>query len=390
LRDDGCKRQKKRQKYLAINRHRYKERYAFFAWGILLTLSIITGLLIVEWAENRRFVENQRSSIVEQIGTIRARLEGQLNAELLLAQSIVIEVKTNTDITKDRFFNIAQHFMKASNHIKNIGLAKGTVLTYVYPIEGNEKAIGLDYKKIAAQWPAVQRVIEERKTVVAGPLNLVQGGVGLIGRTPIFIDEDHYGSETGEYFGLLSVVINLPSLLEASGLDQKESLLRISIKGKDGLGPKGDVFYGSEELFADDPVLMEVTLPGGSWLMASTPLKGWKIKSPDIIYFRVIAMVVGFVILSLLYVQQREMNIRKKAEGEREVVVRELQKALSEVKQLSGLLPICSHCKKIRDDKGYWNQIEAYIQDHSDAKFSHSICQECAQKHYPDLDLYDD
>jgi len=375
---------------LAINRHRYRERYAFFAWGILLTLSIITGLLIVEWAENRRFVENQRSSIVEQIGTIRARLEGQLNAELLLAQSIVIEVKTNTDITKDRFFNIAQHFMKASNHIKNIGLAKGTVLTYVYPIEGNEKAIGLDYKKIAAQWPAVQRVIEERKTVVAGPLNLVQGGVGLIGRTPIFIDEDHYGSETGEYFGLLSVVINLPSLLEASGLDQKESLLRISIKGKDGLGPKGDVFYGSEELFADDPVLMEVTLPGGSWLMASTPLKGWKIKSPDIIYFRVIAMVVGFVILSLLYVQQREMNIRKKAEGEREVVVRELQKVLSEVKQLSGLLPICSHCKKIRDDKGYWNQIEAYIQDHSDAKFSHSICQECAQKHYPDLDLYED
>lgn len=379
---------KKRQKYLTINRHRYKERYAFFAWGILLTLSIITGLLIVEWAENRRFVENQRSSIVEQIGTIRARLEGQLNAELLLAQSIVIEVKTNTDITKDRFFNIAQHFMRASNHIKNIGLAKGTVLTYVYPIEGNEKAIGLDYKKIAAQWPAVQRVIEERKTVVAGPLNLVQGGIGLIGRTPIFIDEDSDGSETGEYFGLLSVVINLPSLLEASGLDQKESLLRISIKGKDGLGPKGDIFYGSEKLFADDPVLMEVTLPGGSWLMASTPLKGWKTKSPDIIYFRVIAMVVGFVILSLLYVQQREMNIRKKAEGEREVLVRELQKALSEVKQLSGLLPICSHCKKIRDDKGYWNQIEAYIQDHSDAEFSHSICQECAKKHYPDMDIY--
>jgi hypothetical protein len=99
-------------------------------------------------------------------------------------------------------------------------------------------------------------------------------------------------------------------------------------------------------------------------------------------------MVVGFVILSLLYVQQREMNIRKKAEGEREVLVRELQKALSEVKQLSGLLPICSHCKKIRDDKGYWNQIEAYIQDHSDAEFSHSICQECAKKHYPDMDIY--
>jgi hypothetical protein len=67
-----------------------------------------------------------------------------------------------------------------------------------------------------------------------------------------------------------------------------------------------------------------------------------------------------------------------------------IEKALAEIRTLSGLLPICSHCKKIRDDKGYWNQLESYIQDHSDAKFSHSICQECAKKHYPDLDIYDD
>ncbi len=67
-----------------------------------------------------------------------------------------------------------------------------------------------------------------------------------------------------------------------------------------------------------------------------------------------------------------------------------LEKSLNEVKKLSGLLPICSHCKKIRDDKGYWNQIEEYIQKHSEAQFSHGICKECAKKHYPDLDLYKD
>ena len=59
---------------------------------------------------------------------------------------------------------------------------------------------------------------------------------------------------------------------------------------------------------------------------------------------------------------------------------RELEKSLKEVKTLSGLLPICSHCKKIRDDKGYWNQIEEYLHEHSEAEFSHSICQECAEK----------
>jgi PAS domain S-box-containing protein len=64
-----------------------------------------------------------------------------------------------------------------------------------------------------------------------------------------------------------------------------------------------------------------------------------------------------------------------------------LLKALKEIKTLTGLLPICASCKKIRDDKGYWNQIEGYIQQHSDAQFSHAICPACAKKLYPDLDV---
>jgi HAMP domain-containing protein len=78
------------------------------------------------------------------------------------------------------------------------------------------------------------------------------------------------------------------------------------------------------------------------------------------------------------------------AEKEKEKLIRELKLALSDIKTLSGLLPICSHCKKIRDDKGYWTQIESYIHEHSEAEFSHGICQECAKKYYPDLDIYDE
>ncbi len=78
-----------------------------------------------------------------------------------------------------------------------------------------------------------------------------------------------------------------------------------------------------------------------------------------------------------------------KAEQERDHLILELREALSKIKQLSGLLPICMHCKKIRDDKGYWNQIEAYIQKNSEAEFSHGICQECAATLYPEFNLYD-
>ena len=74
-----------------------------------------------------------------------------------------------------------------------------------------------------------------------------------------------------------------------------------------------------------------------------------------------------------------------RAEQEREQLILELQDALAKVKTLSGLLPICAYCKKIRDDQGYWNQLETYIQEHSDAEFSHGICDECGKKLYPEI-----
>ena len=67
-----------------------------------------------------------------------------------------------------------------------------------------------------------------------------------------------------------------------------------------------------------------------------------------------------------------------------------LQQASKQIKILTGLLPICAKCKKIRDDNGYWNQIEVYIRDHSEAEFSHGFCQVCAEQYYPGLDIYDD
>lgn len=80
-----------------------------------------------------------------------------------------------------------------------------------------------------------------------------------------------------------------------------------------------------------------------------------------------------------------DIDERIKTEHELEKTVEELKQASSEVKTLSGLLPICSSCKKIRDDRGYWTQIESYVKRHSNAEFSHGICPDCAKKYYPDL-----
>ncbi len=97
-----------------------------------------------------------------------------------------------------------------------------------------------------------------------------------------------------------------------------------------------------------------------------------------------LCLVMGSIIVFLYKSAHDELRKRKIAEEERERLIAELSSALAEIKTLRGIIPICSHCKKIRDDKGYWNQIELYIRDHSEAEFSHGICPDCEEKLYPD------
>jgi PAS domain S-box-containing protein len=80
-----------------------------------------------------------------------------------------------------------------------------------------------------------------------------------------------------------------------------------------------------------------------------------------------------------------DITARKRVEQEREALIGELQQALVQVKTLRGLLPICASCKKIRDDQGYWHQVEAYVEQHSEAEFSHGLCPACAEQLYPEF-----
>jgi hypothetical protein len=82
---------------------------------------------------------------------------------------------------------------------------------------------------------------------------------------------------------------------------------------------------------------------------------------------------------------QQEITERKRAEAAREQLIADLQDALAQVRTLTGLLPMCASCKKIRDDHGYWQAVEVYIRQHSDADFSHGLCPDCARKLYPDI-----
>ncbi|MCK5194454.1 MAG: hypothetical protein KAQ71_11635 [Desulfobulbaceae bacterium] len=105
------------------------------------------------------------------------------------------------------------------------------------------------------------------------------------------------------------------------------------------------------------------------------------------VYF-VLSLISGTLLLALFVIFDRASKSiaeRKEADEEREKLIKELQGALKEIKALQGIIPICSFCKQIRDDKGYWQQVDHYIGEHSEAQFSHSVCPKCMEEHYSEF-----
>lgn len=129
--------------------------------------------------------------------------------------------------------------------------------------------------------------------------------------------------------------------------------------------------FGAFELFQD-------------WIRAQPQWEGWHIHD-YLFVFVILAFALGIFSLRRWIELGREITERKRVEQERERLIADLQRALADVKHLSGLLPICAGCKKIRDDRGYWSQVESYIAERSEARFTHGLCPVCTKKFFPDL-----
>jgi sensor domain CHASE-containing protein len=128
--------------------------------------------------------------------------------------------------------------------------------------------------------------------VLAGPLQLVQGGTGLVARLPVYLNERN-GQEY--FWGIVSAVIDVDKLFAVSGLQDDKLPIEVAIRGKDSEGGQGAVFFGRPELFAADPVLADIYLPSGAWQIAAMPRGGWP-TSPDNLWW----LRLGFVLVASL------------------------------------------------------------------------------------------
>ncbi len=280
----------------------------------------------------------QRDRVSSELDKIRGNLSRELHTSLSLTQGLFSLVRIQGGITQGQFRSIARELMSHGRNIRNVALAPDNIVRYVYPLHGNEQALGLNYLQVSSQRDAVLRAIAEKRTVVAGPVDLVQGGVGIIGRTPIFLPGGNPPDQPDHYWGIAATVIDLNGLLETAGLTPARSHLRIALRGQDGLGAGGAPFWGDAAVFRADPVLMDVPLPTGSWQIAAMPTGGWTVFSPVRSARFLVGMLLCIVLTALVFQTLRISQDRGDEVRERqgaEVALRQANRALRLFSQIN-------------------------------------------------------
>lgn len=237
----------------------------------------------------------------DHLNQIRAAFEGNIYNNANLVQGLVAVIATEPDLDQKRFATVAKQLFKGRHQLRNIGGAPDLVIRLMYPLEGNEAAIGLDFRKNESQRQAALFAKEANRIILAGPVDLVQGGQAFIARLPVFVDSNT--DEADHFWGLISTVIDINKLYQDSGLFAAEDTLDIALRGKDGTGESGDFFYGNPNLVNDQPVLARITLPYGEWMMLAVPKGGWPVQGDqEIILTTEILLGSAFIIISLLFV----------------------------------------------------------------------------------------
>lgn len=203
---------------------------------------------------------------LERANGIRALLESEINSAAFLATGVESYIVAREGRLDPREIQrILALVFERGRHFRNIGIAPDNRIAWVFPRAGNEAVIGLDYADLAEQWPGIQEVIAEGEGRLSGPVELVQGGRGLIYRAPIQIN--------GEYWGLLSTVIDADSVFEYLRAIAGELAPVIALRQIRSDGEPGAVFFGDAALFQRPLELLPVNLPGSRWEMAvQTPM----------------------------------------------------------------------------------------------------------------------
>jgi diguanylate cyclase (GGDEF)-like protein/PAS domain S-box-containing protein len=266
-----------------------------------------------------------RSEVLAKVNAIRAKLEANINGNLQLTRGLVAAVATEPYMGQQRFAELASRLFDGESQLRNIAGAPDLVIWLMYPLAGNEKAIGLDYRNNELQRTSALRARDERKLVFVGPVKLQQGGQAFIGRFPVFVKSASNGER---FWGVVSAVIDEQRLYRASGLLDDELGIDVAISGDDALGLNRVQFFGDNRVLSSNPVTADVVVPSGSWRISAVPKGGWLATPANAWLLRAVMAAAATLILVPFLAAGRLIDERQRNYWELNRLSRRLELAL--------------------------------------------------------------
>jgi two-component system sensor histidine kinase VicK len=232
-------------------------------WQWLVPLFCLLCAGIVTEYQSRQLVEQRQNQALQQLiglsGQLRSFVESELNTSLYMSLGLASHLRASDGkLSEKEMLFLLQNLLEQGKHIRNIGLAPDNVLTLIYPVQGNERVLGLDYKNLPQQWPEIKQLIEEKEPKLVGPVALIQGGEGYVYRLPLFLND-------GSYWGIISTVLDLTSFNQML-LQQANSLqVQVGIREKD---QSSGALFGYSHLFSEDALVLDLNIKGAEWQIA--------------------------------------------------------------------------------------------------------------------------
>jgi diguanylate cyclase (GGDEF)-like protein len=279
--------------------------------GLVAVALLIGGGVYLDRQSSVLNQERARAQVQAEMSLVRAKLEGNISSNVQLVRGLVSVMSTDPHMNQARFGALVSNLFEERTQLRSVAAAPDLVVTMTYPLAGNERVIGLDYRRNDAQREAALRARDTGKLVLAGPVLLVQGGRGFVGRFPVYTD-----SPAGRVFwGVISAVVDADRLYADSGLTDDNLGILVSIRGRDGTGGHGAPFFGPDLSYAD-PLTAEVVLPSGTWEIAAIPKGGWSTAAGDSWLMRMLMVVGGALILLPIGITGRLLGERQQHYGE--------------------------------------------------------------------------
>ncbi|TGG95013.1 EAL domain-containing protein [Natronospirillum operosum] len=231
--------------------------------------SIVAGGLLVYAYTDDQLTQRYQDSLQQQVNSALMdtgqRLEGALEARLVEARAVTAHLAANPDIDQEDYSAFLERLLDQADLYTNFAAARDLTIDLVFPVEGNEPALGLYYPDVPSQWPMIQVALETRAPVLIGPIDLVQGGTGFIIHQGVF-------TNNGDLWGVIASVLPLTGILQASGVMTLAEHYYVAVYAdSERLGTGPTLAWRSDETLPQDWASHSTRVPNGTWTLQVEP-----------------------------------------------------------------------------------------------------------------------